>query len=94
MRVKLGTVSAVRAIPKETPQLLVDKSQCNQVSIQTELEESLTAPVSKGQRIGTMTVRVGDRVLSQIPMLAEQSVPKLTWGQMFLRILRQICMAK
>ena len=92
--VKLGTADTVRAVPKEEIKLLVDKQQRNQVVIQTELEEVLTAPVSKGQRIGTVTVRVGEQVLAQIPMLAEDAVPKLTWGQMFLRLLRQVCMGK
>jgi D-alanyl-D-alanine carboxypeptidase (penicillin-binding protein 5/6) len=56
------------------------------------LEEVLTAPVSKGQRIGTVTVSVGQQVLAQIPMLAQDAVPKLTWSQMFLRLLRKACM--
>ena len=90
--VKLGTANEVRAVPKEEIKLLVDKSQKDQVNVKTELEESLTAPVSKGQRIGTVTVSVGQQVLAQIPMLAEQAVPKLTWGQMFMRLLRKACM--
>ena len=90
--VKLGTADQVKAVPKEEISLLVDKAQRNQVTIKTELEEVLTAPVSKGQRIGTVTVSVGDQVLAQIPMLAAESVPKLTWGQMFLGLLRKACM--
>ena len=92
--VKLGTVGAVRAVPKENVKLLVDKAQRNQVTVHTELEESLTAPVSKGQKVGTVTVRVGDQVIDQVPLLAEQSVPRLTLGQLFVRLLRQLCMAK
>ena len=92
VNVKLGTEDAVKAVPKEEIKLLVDKQQRGQVVVQTELEEVVTAPVSKGQRIGTVTVRVGEQVLAQIPMLAEQAVPKLTWGQMFWRLLRKVCM--
>ena len=90
--VKLGAADQVQAVPQEEIKLLVDKQQRNQVVIKTELEEMLTAPVSKGQRLGTVTVLVGEQVLAQIPMLAEQAVPKLTWGQMFLRLLRRACM--
>ena len=92
--VKLGTEGSVRAVPQEDIRLLVDKAQRNQVTVDTQIEQTLTAPVSKGQKVGMVTVRVGDQVLSQTPLLAEQSVPKLTLGQMFLRLLRQICMAK
>ena len=92
--VKLGTQKTVNAVPAEKVQLLIDKGQENQVNIQTMLEESLTAPVSKGQKVGTLTVRVGDQVLSQVPMVAEEAVPRLTWWDIFVQILQKISMAK
>ena len=92
--VRLGKTDSVRAVPAEPVQLLVDKAQSNQVQIQTALEEEVTAPVSKGQRIGTLTVKVGEQVLAQIPMVAEESVMKLTFWDLFEIILRKIAMAK
>ena len=92
--VKLGTADTVKVMPKEKIELLVDKAQRNQVNITTQLPDSIDAPVSKGQKIGTVTVRVGDQVVSEVPLLAQEAVPKLSWWQMFLRILRRICMAK
>ena len=92
MPVKLGTADTVKVMPKEKIQLLVDKAQRNQVNITTQLPDSIDAPVSKGQKIGTVTVRVGDQVVSEVPLLAQEAVPKLSWWQMFLRILRRICM--
>jgi hypothetical protein len=41
-----------------------------------------------------MTVRVGEQVLRQIPMVAADPVQKLTWGQLFAKVMRQISMAK
>lgn len=92
--VRLGTAGSVRALPTQEPQFLIDKSQRGSVTTEIALEESVTAPVSKGQRLGTLTIRCGEQVLSQIPLTAEAPVPKLTWGQMFGRILRKIAMAK
>jgi D-alanyl-D-alanine carboxypeptidase (penicillin-binding protein 5/6) len=91
--VKLGTSASVKAVPVEDPKLLIDKSQRGSVTTDIALEENVTAPVSRGQRLGTMTVRAGEQVLTQIPMVAAQPVPKLTWGQMFVKLLRQITMA-
>ena len=91
--VKLGTADAVQAVPTQDPQLLIDKAQKNSVTSRIELDEQVTAPVSKGQRLGTLTVRSGEQILAQIPMVAAQPVPKLTWGQMFVRVLKQIAMA-
>lgn len=92
--VKLGVQDSVVAVPSEQSAILIDKSQKSLVSYQTVLEESVTAPVSKGQRLGTLSIMAGEQILSQIPLVAEDAVAKLTWGQIFLRILRQICMAE
>jgi D-alanyl-D-alanine carboxypeptidase (penicillin-binding protein 5/6) len=92
--VKLGTANSVAAVPTRAPQFLIDKAQKNSVSVTMDLEPGVTAPVSKGQRLGTLTVRCEDRVLEQIPLVAEGAVPKVTWGQMFIRVLKQIAMGR
>lgn len=92
--VKLGTDDAVTASPTENVAQLVEKAQRNEVRVQVEMEESVTAPVSAGQKLGRMTVYCGEQVLTQVPMVAEKAVPKLRWSQMFARILRQIVMGK
>ena len=92
--VRLGKADSVRAVPAEDMQLLVDKAQKNQVRIQTALEEAVTAPVSKGQRLGTLTVKVGEQTVKQVPLVARESVERLTWWDLFLQVLRKITMAK
>ena len=94
VKVKLGTEDSVKAVPAETAQLLVDKAQANQVQIETVLEEEIPAPVSKGQRLGTLTVKVGEQTVRQIPLVAEDAVPRLSWWDVFLRVLRKVAMAK
>ena len=92
--VKLGTSDTVTAVPGEQSQLLIDKSQKSSVTTEVTLDESVTAPVSQGQRLGTLTVRSGDQVLAQIPMVAESAVERLSWGDLFVTILRKLCMSK
>ena len=92
--VRLGRADTVKAVPAEPVQLLIDKAQSNQVQVQTVLEESVSAPVSKGQRLGTLTVKVGEQVLAQVPMVAQEGVEKLTWSDLFIMVLRRICMAR
>ena len=90
--VKLGVQATVEAVPGETVQLLVDKAQRADVTVQVQLEEQVAAPVSQGQKLGTMTVRSGAQVLAQIPMVAREGVPRLTWGQIFMKVLRRFVM--
>lgn len=92
--VKLGTQSAVDAIPGEDVNLLIDKAQKNQVNVTVTLDDSITAPVSQGQRIGELTVKVGEQVLKQVPMVAKEAVPRLGFWDLFVKALQKIAMAR
>ena len=92
--VTLGAADSVTAVPGEATALLIDKSQRDQVAVSVELEPTVAAPVSKGQRLGTMTVKAGEQVLAQIPMVAGEAVERLTFAELFLEALRRMAMAK
>ena len=92
--VKLGSQPIVKAVPGEEAQLLIDKSQRDMITTDFTLEEGFTAPVSRGQRLGTMTIRAGEQILAQIPLVAETGISRLTWSDLFLKLLGRIAMAK
>ena len=92
--VKLGIRSTVAAVPGENPKLLIEKAQQGDVKVEVKLDEQMTAPVSQGQRLGTMTIRSGEQILTQIPMVAETAVQRLTWSQIFAKVLKRICMGE
>ena len=92
--VKLGKTDQVVAIPSGDNALLISKSQKNTVTLHVELEETVTAPVSKGQRLGTLTVRSGEQILAQIPMVAQDSVERLGFGDILLRVLKGLTLSK
>jgi D-alanyl-D-alanine carboxypeptidase (penicillin-binding protein 5/6) len=92
--VRLGKQEFVTAVPAETAPLLVDKSQRNSVSTTIQLEEGVDAPVSRGQKLGTMTVTVGEQVIAQVPLVAEQTVAKLTYWDLVWELLRQFTASK
>ena len=90
--VKLGVSDTVKAIPASDGKMLIDKGQKSTVTTQIALDEGVEAPVSQGQRLGTMTVKAGEQILAEIPMVAETAVEKLSWWQMYKRLLRKVCM--
>ena len=90
--VKLGVADTVNAVPAQDGSMLIDKGQKSLVTTQVQLDPEVTAPVSQGQRLGTMTVKAGEQILAEIPMVAETAVEKLTFGQMYLRLLRKVFM--
>ena len=91
--VKLGVADTVTAVPAGEEAVLIDKAQRGQVTQQVILEEQVDAPVSKGQRLGTLYIKAGEQVLKEIPMVAEEAVEKLTFWQMFSRLFRKLVMA-
>ena len=94
VKVKLGVADSVNAIPGNQDALLIDKGQKNLITTQIQLEEEITAPVSQGQRLGTMAVKAGEQVLMEIPLVAESAVHKLSFAQVFKQVLRQLLGAK
>lgn len=91
--VTLGEADSVKAVPAEDATLLIEKAQKNMINIKTELEEGVNAPVSRGQKLGMLTVQAGDYVLKQIPLVAEEGVGRLSFGQLWVQVLRALTMS-
>lgn len=91
--VELGTQATVQPVPGEGGTLLLEKAKAGNLTQSVTLEESVPAPVALGDRLGTLTVTSGEEVVAEIPLLAGEEVPRVTYGQMFLRLLRTACLA-
>ena len=92
--VTLGKARAVTAQPESAGGLLIEKGKKSSVTTDVTLEDTLAAPVTKGQRLGTMTVRAGDEILAEIPLVAGEDVGRLSWGDLFVTVLRRAAMAR
>lgn len=51
------------------------------VTVQADVIGEVAAPVVKGQRLGTLTVKQGGRLLAQVPIVAAQAVPVPTFWE-------------
>lgn len=90
--VELGVSPEVVPHVAENSKLLVQKTQVKSLEKTVELAESLEAPVAKGQKIGEITVKCEGEVLATIPIVAADDVPRLTYWQIFGRILKLFLM--
>ena len=75
-------------------QLLIPKAKKAGLTQSVSLEESVNAPVEKGAVLGTLTVKSGGETLLEIPLSAAKAVEKLTFGDVFLMVLKRAAMAK
>ena len=86
--VRLGTQATVQPVLGEENQLLLEKAKTGELSQSVTLEPSVQAPVAVGDRLGTLTVTSGGEVLAELPLLAGEEVPRITFRQMLPRVLR------
>lgn len=92
--VLLGESETVQPVLSTSSRILVEKSMVNQVTTQLELCQDVEAPVEAGQKLGEMTVWVGDQQLQSIPIVADSAVERLTVPGIFARLLKTLFMAQ
>ena len=54
----------------------------------------MQAPVAAGDRLGTLTITVGEETVAELPLLAGEEVPRITFRQMLPRVLRIACLVE
>lgn len=54
----------------------VNKSNIKDVTIHVECADKLIAPIQKGQKIGVLQVKIGDKIAEQIDILAKEEIQK------------------
>ena len=91
--VKLGAAAFVQPVPGDQQGILLEKGQKAMVTTEVILEEAVTAPVSRGQRLGELRIKAGEQVLRQIPLVAAEPVARLGWKDLFVRVLKLAAMS-
>ena len=88
--VRLGTQESVTPVLQTDAPVLVDKALAASAKSSVQLAEQVTAPVEQGQTLGMLTVKAGDQTLAEIPLVAPEPIPALTWWDVFLQMLKTI----
>ena len=88
--VRLGTQESVTPVLQTDAPVLVDKALAASAKSTVQLAEQVTAPVEQGQTLGMLTVKAGDQTLAEIPLVAPEPIPALTWWDVFLQMLKTI----
>ena len=91
--VVLGTRDVVQVEASGAGTVLLDKALAGSVTCTAELDESVQAPVQKGQRLGTLRVEAGGKVLREIELVAAEAVPALGFFDIWKQMLGAVCMA-
>ena len=90
--VKLGTADTVSVVLAEPGPLLVKKADISRITARADLLPETEAPVAPGDRLGELTVECEGEVLSVLPLISGEAVEKLSWPDLFARLLGRIAM--
>ncbi len=85
-----GTLNRVTAICTEKKGFLIEKKNAKTLTTQTELPNTLKAPISEGQQIGVTRVFSDGREIGTVKIVAKEEVRKITFGFSFKILLKNI----
>ncbi|MEA4987115.1 MAG: D-alanyl-D-alanine carboxypeptidase family protein [Anaerovorax sp.] len=88
--IQKGSTEVVNAICPETVSFLVKKGQKEGITTEVKLNKSITAPVKKGDEIGTLLVYKDKKEIKSYPLLAEEDVERAGFLEMYIRMLKTI----
>ena len=88
--VELGTVESVTPVPEQSGPILIAKAKAASVTRELEQAEGVQAPVELGQVLGTLRIKAGEELLAELPLTAPEPVPRLSFGQIWLRLLQSL----
>lgn len=90
--VTLGTAAEITPVLADETPILIDKALAAGVETRVCVDESVTAPVEAGQTLGTLTITSGGQTIAERDLVAPEAVEALRWGDVYLQMLRALCM--
>ncbi|MCI5538339.1 MAG: D-alanyl-D-alanine carboxypeptidase [Oscillospiraceae bacterium] len=88
IKVNRGAEDYVSPIVPVPEPILINKGSSENIKVEITLSDSVDAPVSKDNKLGSLTVKSGDETLSSYDIKAEKNVGVLTFSLALKRILR------
>ena len=88
VRVTLGSADSVQPVYDGAEAALVPKNGIGEVSYELDLPDTITAPVEKGQQIGTLRVVSDGKELYSVKLLADSSVARASFGRTLLELVK------
>ena len=92
MTVLSGKQPSVSAKLDGGKNLLIEKTEAAKIECSVVMPDDVKAPVEKGQKLGEIKVTNGDKELASIPIVASESVDKLTFADIFWKLFSQFAM--
>ena len=88
--VRLGKQESVPVELTRRQDILVEKAKRTSLTARVELAKEVKAPVQKGQELGLLTVYSGEKMLIQLPLVAGETVERLSFWDVMKQFMKKI----
>lgn len=90
VKVLRGVEDSIKPIIKEIKPITLASGEKNKIETVVTLSEDVEAPVEENQVLGTVKLKIGDKVISEYNLISEKPVEKTTLGHIMLRFLKTL----
>ena len=77
-----GVSDTVNTVYESSPSFLIKKGEESNITYEINLPESIQAPISQGQQLGTISYYLNDEKIAEVSLIAETSINKTTFINM------------
>ena len=90
VKLKKGMKSTLRIKVTDVKKILIPKGQEKEINNVLELKEEITAPISKGEKVGKMIYKLKEKNLVEFCVAADESIEKINFKNMLKAILKEL----
>ena len=87
--VENGMMDSVEVEAAVKEGVVIPKGKTEQVTCKVVLEESVMAPIKKGQKVGKVVCSLDEEVLAEYPVTAKSDIEEISFGSVWNLLIRQ-----
>lgn len=88
--IEKGAPNLVNAVAPENISVLVKKGEKDSIRGELVFEDTISAPITKGDQLGELVIYKEDNEISRCPVVAEENVEKASLMQIYLRMIKTL----
>lgn len=90
VKVLRGVEDSIKPVIRGIKPLTLRTGEKSKLETVITVSEDVEAPVEKGQALGRVQIKLGDKVIAEFNLISEKAVEKTTLGHIMLRFLRSL----
>ena len=84
--IEKGIEGVVEAVLSNDAGVVMKKAKNNSISQKIEIFNNISAPITKGQKVGELTFSLDDKMIAKVDLISNKDVDKYSLGTMMKKI--------